>query len=174
MQVVSTALKAHLTMTTSESHMETAVRDPDIEVFFDGACPLCKREVQLLRKLDKARRILFTDIAAASFKPEDVGVEWESLMGRIHGRLPDGTLIQGVDVFRHLYAVLGFTKLVQLSRMPGISHFADLAYRLFAANRMRLTGRCATNTCTLPSTNPTTNHTEYAAQAKESRTINPK
>jgi predicted DCC family thiol-disulfide oxidoreductase YuxK len=153
--------------------METAVRAPDIEVFFDGACPLCKREVQMLRGLDRARQILFTDIAAASFKSEDVGVEWESLMGRIHGRLPDGTLIQGVDVFRHLYAVLGFRKLVQLSRLPGISQFADLAYHLFAANRMRLTGRCANNTCTLPTTTPTPNHPEYAAQAKEGRILNP-
>ena len=129
-------------MKTFDRHLGTSHWEFDIEVFFDGSCPLCKREMQMLRRLDKKRRILFTDIAATSFRPDGIGVDWESLMGRIHGRLPEGTMLEGVDVFRHLYTVLGFRKLVRLSRMPGISHLIEVAYHLFAAHRMRFTGRC--------------------------------
>ena len=64
--------------------------DFDIEVFYDGDCPLCTREVRLLRRLDKRKRIRFVDIAAEGFAPASVGVAWEALMDRIHARLPFG------------------------------------------------------------------------------------
>src|SRR6185369_1471721 len=63
----------------------------DIEVFYDGACPLCMREIRLLRGRDHRQRIRFVDIAAAGFDASSLGVTWEALMDRIHGRLPDGT-----------------------------------------------------------------------------------
>ena len=81
----------------------------DIEVFYDGACPLCVREIRLLRRLDRRRgRIRFTDIAAEGFEPGSVGLTMDTLMARIYGRLPDGTLVEGVEVFRRLYAAVGF------------------------------------------------------------------
>ena len=76
-----------------------------------------------------------------------MGLSWQTLMQRIHGRLPDGTIIEGVEVFRRLYAAVGFRRLVTLSRAPGVSQLLGLAYRLFAKNRLRLTGRCADGAC---------------------------
>lgn len=113
-----------------------------VEVFFDGDCPLCVREIALLRKLDRHSRIRFTDIATAAFDPTDTGLSWHDLMDRIHGRLPDGSMIEGVEVFRQLYSAVGFGPLVALTRLPGISHLMDLGYHLFAKNRLKLTGRC--------------------------------
>jgi predicted DCC family thiol-disulfide oxidoreductase YuxK len=119
-----------------------------VEVFFDGECPICLREIDMLRRKDRGRgRIRFTDIAAPSFDPLPLGKDRAQLMDRIHGRLPDGTWIEGVEVFRRLYAAVGFGPLVALSRLPGISHAADAAYALFAKNRLRLTGRCASGAC---------------------------
>jgi predicted DCC family thiol-disulfide oxidoreductase YuxK len=128
--------------------------DFDVEVFYDGACPLCMREIRMLRRRDRRARIRFTDIAAESFDATAVGLTWEALMERIHGRLPDGTLIEGVEVFRRLYAAVGFRALVNLSRAPGVSQLLDLAYRLFAKNRLRLTGRCADRACALHASPP--------------------
>lgn len=119
----------------------------DVEVFYDGGCPLCTREMRLLRRLDRGGRIRYVDIAADGFDGGPVGVTWEALMDRIHGRLPDGTLVEGVEVFRRLYAAVGFSRVVWLTRLPGISHALDVAYRLFARNRLRLTGRCVDGTC---------------------------
>lgn len=114
----------------------------EIEVFFDGDCPLCVREIRMLRWLDRARRIRFTDIAAPTFNPAPLGTTYAALMARIQGRLPDGQWVEGVEVFRRLYAAVGFRRLAALTRWPGISHALDLGYRLFAENRLRLTGRC--------------------------------
>jgi predicted DCC family thiol-disulfide oxidoreductase YuxK len=120
----------------------------DIEVFYDGGCPLCAREIRMLRRLDRGNRIRFVDIAAAGFDAQAVGVPLEALLARIHGRLPDGTLVEGVEVFRRLYGAVGFRRLVAVSRWPGIAALLDFAYRLFARHRQRLTGRCTTETCT--------------------------
>lgn len=130
--------------------------DPfDVEVFYDGACPLCMREIAMLRRLDKQARIAFTDIAAAGFDPSDLGLTQKQLMDRIHGRLPDGTMIDGVEVFRRLYAAVGFGPVVALTRVPGVSHALDAAYGLFAKKRLKLTGRCEPDgACKVPAAVP--------------------
>jgi len=122
----------------------------ELEVFFDGDCPLCTREIALLRSLDRAGRIGFVDIADADFDAAALGVEFSALMDTIHGRLPNGALIEGVEVFRRLYAAVGLGWLVAPTRWPGISHALELAYRVFAEHRLRLTGRCADGACAIP------------------------
>jgi hypothetical protein len=80
-----------------------------IQVFYDGDCPLCRREIAALRRMDRRSRILFTDIAASDFCPEAHGKSMSELMDQIHGRLPDGSWVVGVEVFRRLYDAIGFT-----------------------------------------------------------------
>jgi predicted DCC family thiol-disulfide oxidoreductase YuxK len=117
----------------------------------DGECPLCAREVNLLRRLDRRRRIRFTDISAAEFTPSDYGRTLEAFMASIQGRLPSGDWIEGVEVFRRLYGAVGFGPLVALSRLPGLSWGLDRAYEVFARNRLRFTGRCSEAGCEIPS-----------------------
>lgn len=114
----------------------------DVEVFYDGDCPLCRREIDMLRRWDKADKIRFTDIAAAGFDTTDVGVDMPTLMAEIHGRLPSGELLVGVEVFRHLYTAVGLGWAVAPTRWPGVRQGLDLAYRFFAKYRLRFTGRC--------------------------------
>ena len=121
--------------------------DFEVEVFFDGDCPLCLREIEMLRKLDRLGHIRFTDIQADDFDPVSIGLSFPQLMQRIHGRLPSGELIEGSEVFRRLYAAVGFRRAVAISRWPGISQLLDASYSLFAKNRLRLTGRCADDVC---------------------------
>ena len=121
----------------------------EIEVYYDGMCPLCTREMRMLQRRDSRQLIRFVDITAEDFDVESVGVSMHELMGSIHGRLRDGTLIKGVEVFRHLYAAVGFRRLAEMSRIPGIAGLLDVAYRTFAKNRLRLTGRCAEEACTV-------------------------
>ena len=119
----------------------------EFEVFYDGGCPLCVREIGMLRRWDRRGKIRFTDIDAKDFNPEFVGKSYDELMKQIYGRLPDGTWIRGVEVFRRLYTAVGFGPIVFLSRLPVISQGLDLGYVLFAKNRLRLTGRCNAETC---------------------------
>lgn len=122
----------------------------DVEVFFDGACPLCMREIDLLRRMDGKGRIRFTDIAAPGFDAGALGTSMDDLMEKIQGRLPDGSWIDGVEVFRRLYSAVGLGPLVAMTRLPGISHALDAGYALFAKNRLRWTGRCDENGCAIP------------------------
>lgn len=136
-----------------------AYRTWEVEVFFDGACPLCRREIAMLRRWDRRGVIRFTDIAASDFDPAPIGRTQGDLMAEIHGRLPDGTVIKGVEVFRRLYAAVGLGPLVLLTRLPLVSQILDWGYRRFARNRLKLTGRCPTGTCStetcpLPAASP--------------------
>lgn len=121
----------------------------DVEVFFDGACPLCRREIAMLSRWDRKGRIRFTDIAAPGFDAPALGWTQAELMAEIHGRLPDGTSIKGVEVFRRLYSAVGFGPLVWLTRLPGLSHLLDAGYSMFARHRLKLTGRCSAESCAL-------------------------
>jgi predicted DCC family thiol-disulfide oxidoreductase YuxK len=116
-----------------------------IRVLYDGDCPLCSREIRFLEKRDRGcGRIRFDDIAEPSFDPAVYGLDARQVMARIHGVLPDGTVVEGVDVFRRAYAAVGLGWLMAPTRWPGLRRLAELAYRTFARNRLRWTGReCA-------------------------------
>ena len=126
---------------------------PEITILFDGDCPLCAREIRMLRRLDRGRgRIGFEDIAAPGFDAGRLGTDHATLMARIHGVLDDGRLIEGVEVFRRAYAAVGLGWLLAPTRWPLLRPLFDWAYRIFARNRLRLTGRagadCEGDRCT--------------------------
>ena len=134
--------------------MNAHITDPDhtVEVFYDGDCPLCVREIKLLRWLDRKQNIRFTDIAATDFSAADYDKTPDQFMDEIHGRLPakngePAHWIIGVEVFRRLYAAVGLGLIVWPTRLPGISHVLNFGYQVFAKNRLRLTGRCTKETC---------------------------
>jgi predicted DCC family thiol-disulfide oxidoreductase YuxK len=114
-----------------------------IEVFYDGACSLCTRDIPFLQRLDRKHRIRYADISAEDFDAGEYGHSFESFMSEIHGRLPDGTWVRGVEVSRRLYASVGLGPIVSATRLPGLAGLLDRAYRIFARNRLRWTGRCA-------------------------------
>jgi predicted DCC family thiol-disulfide oxidoreductase YuxK len=123
----------------------------DFRILYDGECPLCVREISMLRRLDRGRgRLDCEDIAAPGFDAARYGRTQHELMARIHGVLPDGTVIEGVEVFRRAYAAVGLGWLVAPTRWPLLRPLADAAYRWFARNRLRLTGRtevCDSDRC---------------------------
>ncbi|MEQ8846678.1 DUF393 domain-containing protein [Botrimarina sp.] len=118
-----------------------------VEVFYDGDCPLCRREIALIRRMDRRGRIRFTDIAAEGFSAARYGKTHGELMEEIHGRDAQGRWITGVEVFRQLYGAVGLGPLAWLSRAPGVSQVLDWGYRVFAKQRLRLTGRRCDAAC---------------------------
>ncbi|MBH0196127.1 MAG: DUF393 domain-containing protein [Nitrospira sp.] len=110
-----------------------------LTVFFDGACPICDREIALMRRLDRRGRLKFSDFIS----PAELG-------RIIHARWGDGTVITGVDVFRAMWEAVGLGFLARLSRLSLVEPLVVKAYAWFARNRLRLTGRptaCAEDTC---------------------------
>jgi len=125
------------------------------QVFFDGACPLCRREINWLRKRDRHRKIEFIDIASPEFCEKQFGKSFNELMREIHGRTEEGRWVTGVEVFRHLYDAAGFQRVVRVSRWPIVRHGLNVSYRVFAKYRTRITGRCADDTCQVNPSNTT-------------------
>lgn len=114
----------------------------EIRLLFDGACPLCAREIRALRRLDRGRgRIRFDDVSRPGFDPAEFGLDRESVMDRMHGVLPDGTVVEGMEAFRRAYSAVGLGWLLAPTGWPGLRKLADAGYRAFARNRLRLTGR---------------------------------
>jgi predicted DCC family thiol-disulfide oxidoreductase YuxK len=124
------------------------------KVLIDGECPLCRREMRFLIRLDRGRNRLVTeDITAAGFDPNQYGVTTQELMGQIHGVHPDGSLVKGMEVIRRAYDAVGLGWLLAPTNWPVLKSISDVAYAWFARNRLRLTGRtgaCDPEHCRLP------------------------
>ncbi len=125
-----------------------------LTVFFDGACPICDREIALMRRLDRRGRLKFSDFSRPDFAPTSINISPAELGRIIHARWGDGTVITGVDVFRAMWEAVGLGFLARLSRLSLVQPLVLKAYAWFARNRLRLTGRptaCAGDTCSLAS-----------------------
>ncbi len=114
-----------------------------IKLLFDGACPLCVREVNFLKHKDSGRGMInFVDIAADDYDPADnANIDFETAMGRIHAVLPNGEIVQNVEVFRRIYDILGIGWIYAVTRLPIVGKLADLLYGIWADYRLLITGR---------------------------------
>lgn len=114
-----------------------------IKLLYDGDCPLCVREVNFLRKKDAGRGLVaFEDIASPDYDPADnSGISFKTAMERIHAILPDGTVVQNVEVFRQVYNVLGVGWMYAPTQWPVLGPIVDKIYDVWADQRLRLTGR---------------------------------
>lgn len=119
-------------------------RAPAITVLIDGQCSLCRREAAFLRRLDAGRGALaLQDITLPDFDPARHSLTYETVMTRIHGVLPDGRVVEGVEVFRRAYDAVGWGWLLGWTAWPGLRQLADGVYVLFARCRLWLRGGVA-------------------------------
>jgi len=120
-------------------------QDPtwQIKLLYDGACPLCLREVNFLTRRDAGRgRIVFVDIADPNYQPQaNGGIDFETAMGRIHAVLPDGTIVKNVEVFRRIYEILDIGWVYAITKLPLVGAIADHLYGFWADRRLWLTRR---------------------------------
>jgi predicted DCC family thiol-disulfide oxidoreductase YuxK len=131
-------------------------KDPtwQIRILIDGECPLCAREGRYLERLDGGRGgIQLEDLSSADFDPSKYGLDQATVEARIHGILPDGTVVEGVEVFSRAYSAVGVTWVATLSEWRGVRWLLDRLYLVFAKNRLRITGR-APKQCAIGPTGP--------------------
>jgi predicted DCC family thiol-disulfide oxidoreductase YuxK len=118
-----------------------------LQVFFDGACPICSREMAHYRRKDRLGRLECIDVSDPRFVASDHGLDARAVDEVMHVRTADGRLHQGADAFLVIWEALGQRRLLALSHLPGVLPLMRRAYRLFARNRKRLTGRCREHAC---------------------------
>jgi predicted DCC family thiol-disulfide oxidoreductase YuxK len=74
----------------------------NLTVWFDGACPLCQREIAAMRRLDRSQRITFLDVTDVNTAcPIDRG----ELLARFHAR-EDGMLLSGAAAFAAMWRAI--------------------------------------------------------------------
>ncbi len=112
--------------------MTIAVNEvPTLTVLYDGACPLCRREIGVYRDLQPNAPLRFADISDQSLTLPS-GTTREQLMERFHVRSSDGRLLSGARAFLALWAALpGWRWLAVVGRLPGAAWSMERLYRFF-------------------------------------------
>ena len=120
--------------------------DPRPIVFFDGACPLCRREIDHYRRIDGEGRLRWVDVASETDILVGHGLDMERAMAELHVLDGNGRWQRGVDAFLVIWSRLpAYRRLARLISILRLRTPLGYLYRPFAAWRYR--NRCGTNSC---------------------------
>jgi predicted DCC family thiol-disulfide oxidoreductase YuxK len=106
-----------------------------LDVWFDGDCPLCVREIALMRRLDRRGRIAFHDLSdGTGVCPIDRG----AMLARFHAR-EDGRMLSGAAAFAAMWRAVPLLRPLGLAaRNPRVLAVLERAYGAFLRIRPRL------------------------------------
>jgi len=107
----------------------------DVTVYYDGACPLCLREIRLMRRLDTRQRIDFIDVE----DPETTcPLDRDELLARFHAREGD-QMVSGAAAFAAMWRQIPLLRpLGLLARNRFVLSALEWTYLKFLKIRPRL------------------------------------
>ena len=81
----------------------------DLTVYYDGGCPLCRREIATYQSLRGAERLSWEDVSQAN---EEVAPDLNrsDALARMHVRTADGTLVHGAHAFALMWQAFPKTR----------------------------------------------------------------
>ena len=131
---------------------------PEVTVLYDSLCPVCRREVNLLRKFNGRGRLGLVDITAPDFDPEVYNLTMAQCVGSLHAIDARGAILQGMDTIRAMYRAVGLGWVMSWTGIWPFRPIADIGYRIFARVRPRFSGfnpQCdADGRCQIPAAKP--------------------
>ncbi len=103
-------------------------------LFYDGQCPLCMKEIRLLRRIgdDELRLIDVHSLEDPAVWP---GVSREQLLLRLHLLDDEGIYRTGLRATVQTWRHTPFGILLRLLLLPGIRTLAEIAYGRWADRR---------------------------------------
>jgi predicted DCC family thiol-disulfide oxidoreductase YuxK len=112
---------------------------PDVLVWFDGACPLCVREIAWMRRLDRRNAIAVVDVSrAATQDGAGCPIDRSVLLARFHA-LEDGRVVSGAAAFAAMWCAIPLLRPLGLAaRNRFVLAGLERLYRLFLRVRPRL------------------------------------
>ena len=100
----------------------------ELEVWFDGDCPLCRSEIALLQRLDRRGAIVFTDVATGE---GSCPIDRRELLARFHAR-EDGRMVSGAEAFAAMWrAIPMLAPLGRLARNRRVLALMERLYLMF-------------------------------------------
>ena len=122
-----------------------------LTIFYDGFCPLCASEMSQLHRLDTQNKLVLENIHDTHFKTRFPNIDPIEADKILHGQLPDGKIIKGLEVTCLAWKLVEKHKWIQILRWPVIRVFADFSYLFFARYRhvisSFLTGKSRCSSC---------------------------
>ena len=113
-----------------------------LTIFFDGGCPLCKREVDFLQSRNQKGYLSFIDINTSDFYLDlKYGISYKQAMERIHALKSDGSVIKDIKVFQEAYTLIGLGWIYAPTKFPIFDKFIEFIYGIWAKYRLKLTFR---------------------------------
>lgn len=117
-----------------------------LEVFFDGGCPACRREMAHYRAQPGAEAIRFTDAAHDTARLAEVSLAPIAAIATLHALDASGHWHIGMPAFREIWLRLPrYAPWARRLRWLIDSRALASAYALFC--RLRLPGRCRDGRC---------------------------
>lgn len=111
--------------------------DPELIVYYDGSCPLCRSEIAFYRRRVSDDAIDWVDVSTPGELGE--GLSCSTAMSRFHVRQADGRLSSGALAFARLWQhIPGWRWLGRICSVPPLSWMLELGYRGFLPLRPRL------------------------------------
>lgn len=108
-----------------------------LKVWFDGGCPLCRREIALMRRLDRKGRIDFIDVSVGA-AGDSCPIDRAALLARFHAE-EDGRLLSGAAAFAAMWRAIPLLRPIGLAaRHPRLLGWLEQAYVRFLKLRPRL------------------------------------
>ena len=107
------------------------------QLLYDGACPICSREVLWLYNR-RPGAIEAVDTSANGFDAAAFGLTPDEVDAALYGVKPDGTVTVGMDSLREGYRLAGLGWIVAWTGWWPARPAFDAFYRRFARNRMRI------------------------------------
>ena len=111
---------------------ERTESEQNFTVYYDGACPLCTKEIDTYRKATGAEELTWMD--AANCDPAMLGddLDGQTALARMHVRDENGKLISGAAAFAAIWARLPKTRwLGKLMGTRPVLWILEPAYILF-------------------------------------------
>lgn len=122
---------------------------PKTIMFYDGGCPLCRREIEHYQRLDTAGRIEWLDISRDASLLQAFGITLDTAMARLHVLHRDGWMATGAAAFAVVWSELPYYRvLAHLLYRLNLLPLLERLYNRFA--RWRFQRRCRDGVCALP------------------------
>lgn len=111
----------------------------EVRVFYDGACPLCRREIGFYRRCEGSQAIEFIDVSKETGGEVAPGLSRDEAMRRFHVRGADGKIVSGGMAFVQLWKALpGLRRAGRLLSLWPLPILLEGAYRAFLVLRPAL------------------------------------
>jgi predicted DCC family thiol-disulfide oxidoreductase YuxK len=118
--------------TANAAHEPATATAPALTVYFDGACPVCSREIAVYQRQAGAQACAWVDVSQCSEETLGPGLDKNRALARLHVRRADGGLVDGAAAFVLMWQALPATRwLGRVAAVPPLPWILEGAYRAF-------------------------------------------